>query len=353
MNDQIVESRGHFGQEPAAPRLPVDQPVRNAFARRLVFFVGGLLLVFVGLESLVRVNSSLFEAVADYGRTKVAMFAKHPRAQFLMLGSSRTEETVSPILVTRAIRNIAPELEDVSGFNAAFAGSNLNSLIALAPQFDFSNNLRIVVIEVSEPQIYTPPPPREEPKSAATSIEDELAEANRHIHLVRYRKAFLSDKLGRMIALLFFAPRLSGWETKAKDMIASLRGREEQSAVDFDEIVWTPELFSPSSVPQTLDAHHESIVARIVSVAHEFQKRGIKVVFAVPPVKRDFRAPEKVTMKPLFSEVARRVNSELWNFSPLPLPDSFFRDESHLGDIGRAHYSQALATQIARVLKTE
>ena len=349
----MLEPRCHLDQKPTTSPLHFDSPARKASTHRLLFFVGGLLLALGGLESLVRANSSLFEAVSDRAHTKIAMLETHPRAQFIFLGSSRTEGTVSPVLVTRALQKSVPELGEVSGFNAAFAGSNLDSLNALVSRFDFPNNLRLVVIEVSVPQLFIPPAPQEESKSAATTIEDKLAEAARHIYFIRYRKSFLSDSLGRVFELLIFAPHLSGWETKAKDQIASWLGREEQSAVGFDETLWIPDFFMPSALAQTLDARNEMLVERLVSLAHEFHKHGIKVTFVVPPVKRDFATPEKDVLRPLFSEVARRTQSELWNFAVLPLSDSLFRDESHLGDIGRAHYSQALAMQLARILKSE
>jgi hypothetical protein len=48
----------------------------------------------------------------------------------------------------------------------------------------------------------------------------------------------------------------------------------------------------------------------------------------------------------MFAEVARRSGCEVWDFSSLALPERFFRNPSHLGDEGRAHFSRALAAEM-------
>ncbi len=319
--------------------------------RRLVYFVLGLLLAVVALECFVRANSSLFAAASHRALTKVAIFEKHPRVDFLFLGTSRTQDGVSPVLMTRALREISPELGDVPGYNAAFTGSSLDSLIELVPHFGFRRDLKLVIIEVSSPQILNEPAPWKESEIPPVSVEDKLRNAAGNFHFIRYRKAFLSDNLGRLPALLIFPRSLSGWETKGKDQVASWLGREEQSANGFDAKIWTPELCTTASPAQKLDAINDAVANQLVAVARQFQEHGIKVAFAVPPMTRALDAPEKKSMKPLLVEIARRSECEVWNFAPLTLPDHFFRDPSHLGTVGRAHYSKALALQAAHLLK--
>ena len=322
----------------------------DSSVRRLLWFVGGLCLVLGGLEWVVRANVDVLDALSDRGRMKVAMFAQHPDAQFLILGSSRLEGAVSPVLVSRSLRRTAPELGEVRGFNAAFAGSSLAALTALVPRITFSETLRLVMIEISTAQLHMPAPQAEAVSSAVT-IEDRLVAAVQQVQFVKYRKAY--GYIGYVPALLFFGPRLSGWETKAKDQIASWRGREEEEARDFNGTMWGPEVISPSSDAIDLDARNEMLVERLVDVAGHFQKRGVTVVFVVPPLKRDLDAPEKGKLVPLFAEIARRTHCEVWNFAPRVLPDPLFRDASHLGDVGRAHYSQALAGPMARILTAQ
>jgi hypothetical protein len=324
-------------------------------ACRLLYFVFGFLLALGLLELLVRQNAHLFEAASHRALAKAAMFEKHPRVNILFLGTSRTQDGVSPDLVTRALGEIAPKLGEVRGFNAAFTGSSLDSLIAIAPRFGFRPDLRVVVIELSAPQIGNDPTPWEEPKIAPQTIEDKLAAALRSIYFVRYRTAFNSDNLGRLPALLIFGSSMGGWETKGNDQLAAWLGRKEQAAVDFNPALWTPELFTPDAPPTALDSDTDAIATKLVTLIRQFENHGIKVVFTVPPLTRAWfeSSPEKDRLRLLFSEIARRGKCEVWNFSTLRLPDSFFRDPSHLGKEGRAHYSRALALQMARVLNGE
>lgn len=324
---------------------------KRASVRRLALFLGGLCTVFGGLEWVVQANSELLEALSDRGQIKVAMFAQRSRDQFLFLGSSRTEGGVSPVLITRALRNIAPALGDVHGFNAAVAGSDLNALSALVSRIGFTNNLRLVVVELSSVQLKIEPLPQEEPPLSAVTIEDRLAALTHHVHLIKHRKGYRN--LGYLPAILILGPHLSGWETKAKDQIAAFRGVQEAEAVGFDERLWGPDIVFPSASPQPLDEQSEKIVARVVALAHDLQEHGVRVVFAVPPLRSDFAAPEKGLLRPLFAEVARRTHCEVWDFSSRSLPDIFFRDASHLGDVGRAHYSRALARPIVEAMKAK
>jgi hypothetical protein len=343
--DQFSQSASH----PERPSPPANPPNST---RRLVHFVIGLLLLFAGLELLVRRNATLFEAASHRALAKVAMFKQHPRVDILFLGTSRTQDGVSPDLVTRALGEIAPDLGPLPGYNAAFTGSSLDALLALVPRFGYRSGLRAVVIELSVPQIFNEPVPWEESDAPVLTVEDKLGEVMHSLYFVRYRKAFLSDNLGRLPALLIFGPSLGGWETRTKDQIGSWLGRKETAAAGFDATLWKPELFLPVASPQTLVAKDETIATQLATVAREFKQHGIKVTFAVPPMTHGFQfAPERDKLKPLFSEVARRGGCEVWNFATLSLPDPLFRDPSHLGTEGRAHYSRALAIQVARILK--
>jgi hypothetical protein len=323
----------------------------NRPAARLAWFIGGLLVLLVALELFERSHSVLFAAATHRGLTKVAMFDRHPTVNMLFLGSSRTQDGVSPDLVTRRLHDIAPELGPVTGFNAAFTGSSLGALVSLVPRFDGRADLRLVVIELSDPQIFNEAAPWDEPKRAVVTVEDRLADAMQHIAIVRYRKALIGANLGRLPALLA-ASSMGGWETKGSEQLASWLGQREEQATAFDPRMWRADVLSPAAKPVTL-SHEESDVAdQLASLAAHFRAHGVVPVFAVPPLAAsDLDAPERHGLQPLFAEVARRGQCEVWNFAPVELPDKFFRDVSHLNREGRAHYSDALAQEIARVLK--
>lgn len=323
-------------------------------ARRLSGFVLGLCLALGILECVVQRNTSLFEAASHRALAKVAMFEMHPTVNFLFLGTSRTQDGVSPDLITRTLSEIAPELGEVAGYNAAFTGSSLDALISLVPHFGFRSGLRVAVIELSDPQIFNESVPWEERPSQSVTLEDRLGDWMRGIHFVRFRKAFLSDNLGRLPALLIFGASLGGWETKGNQQVASWLGRREAPANGFDPALWVPELISPNQSRQELDSSNDAIATKLGTVAHQFQEHGIKVVFAVPPMSQNAQdSPERQALRPLFSEVVSRGRCEVWNFAALSLPEPMFRDRTHLGKAGRAHYSRALGIQLAKVLKGE
>lgn len=304
------------------------------------------------LEILVRRHAALFEGASHRALAKAAMSETHPRVDFLCLGTSRTQDGVSPALVTQALGEITPKLGELRGYNAAFTGSSLDTLQAIAPRYYNRKGIHAVIIELSDPQISNDPSPWAGAPTMDATLEDRLARCLRTLALVRYRTAFLPDNLGRLPALLLFAPSLGGWETRGSDQVASWLGRKEQFAVNFDALRWTPEIFTPAALPQQLDATNEVIATRLADLTRSFTDRGIRVAFAVPPLTLRWQpAQERDELRPLFSEVARRGRCEVWNYAAQPLPDDFARDPSHLNGRGRAQWSRALAVQIARLFE--
>jgi len=320
-------------------------------ARRLAWFLAGVVVLLAALELFERRHSALFAAATHRGLTKAAMFDGHDRVNVLFLGSSRTQDGVSPDLVTRVLQRVAPDLGDLPGFNAAFTGSSLGALIALAPRFDQRRDVRIAVIELSEPQIFNEAAPWEPAQSADASLEGRLAVGLQHVAIVRYRKALIGANLGRLPSLL--APSsLGGWETKGGEQLASWMGKREAFATDFDSSRWRPEVITASTAPVTLDESSGAAADQLAQLSARYRDRGIVPIFAVPPLSTSEReAPERHGLRALFAEVARRGQCEVWNFAPVELPEAFFRDASHLNREGRAQFSEALAQEIARILK--
>ena len=327
-----------------------NQAVPSAW--RLVAFVAGVAVGLCALELLVRRKAALFEGASHRALAKAAMSETHPRVDFLFLGTSRTQDGVSPALVTQALGELAPEWGGLRGYNAAFTGSSLDTLRSIAPRYRGREGIGAVIIELSDPQISNDPSPWAEAPPPRATFEDKLARQLRKLAFVRHRAAFLTDNLGRLPALLLFAPSLGGWETRGVDQVASWLGRKEPAAAGFDARLWTPEVFTPAAPPWRLIAAHDLIATSLADLARSFTDHGIHVAFAVPPLTRRWQpAPERDELRPLFSEVARRGGCEVWNYAAVPLPDDLSRDPSHLNSRGRAHWSRALARPIARLFE--
>ena len=330
--------------------LPASTP--GSPARRLGGFLLGLLILVSAIEWGMRYNDSLFEAASHRALTKVAIFGKHPQVEVLFLGTSRTQDGVCPELASQALRETAPDLGSVQGFNAAFTGSSLDALLALVPRFGFRRDLRLVVIELSEPQIVNEPAPWEEPSSTPTTLEERLGLWTRHFAVVRHRKVFLGDSLGRLPALLVFGASLGGWETKGSQQIGSWLGRKEPPASGFDPSLWIPHRFVGGAPEQPLTSPRDAVADRLAEVARRFRSRGIEVRFAVPPLSATVMdAPERRDLRPLFAEVARRSGCEVWDYSAARPPEGLFKDAGHLNREGRAHYSRSLGDRLAEALK--
>jgi hypothetical protein len=324
--------------------------------RRLAWFLIGVAIIVLCLELFERRHHALFAAATHRGLTKAAMFERHGKVSVLFLGSSRAQDGVSPDLVTRALVQIAPDLGELPGFNAAFTGSSLGALIALAPRFETSGNVRIAVIELSEPQVFNEAAPWESSETAAATFEERLAAGLQHVAVVRYRKALIGANLGRLPSLLA-ASSMGGWETKGSEQLASWMGRREDRATGFDPSLWRPEVITALSPPpqsSSLDPAASAAADQLAGLAARYRSRGIVPVYAVPPLSGAMDdAPERHGLRALFAEVARRGQCEVWNFATLEPPEDYFRDISHLNREGRAQFSEALAHEIARVLKSQ
>jgi hypothetical protein len=336
--------------ENRAPARPVVLP-----SRRLALFLGGLLVLLASLECLVRWKEPLFAAASHRALAKAAMLEQRPRVDILYLGTSRTQDGVSPDLVTRSLQEIAPQLGKITGFNAAFTGSSLDALISLAQRFARRPGLRVLVVELSEPQLLNGPAPWKIPDTPAVTLEDRLARVlSAKVYLVRYRSAFLLENLSRLQALLLFGPSLGGWETKGSDQVASWLGHKEKPATGFELARWQPKRLRPDAPLQRLTPVSDTQASRLSEIAGYYSGRGVRVVFVVPPVTHAFTpVPGRETLDPLFAEVARRSGCEVWDFSSLDLPRALFHDPSHLSGEGRAHFSRALAVQLTGLLNKE
>ncbi|MSU32713.1 MAG: hypothetical protein EXS25_08670 [Pedosphaera sp.] len=335
--------------------IPNHTHVLTRSHRRLLAFVLGL-IVFAGLVELgVRCNVLLFSAASHRALAKVAMFERHSRVDILFLGTSRTQDGVSPALIAEAVTKFSPALGEIRGYNAAFTSSSLDALEALGSRFLSKPELKLVVIELSDPQQRNPATPwnGDVVKASPSTLEGRLIQWAQKIYCVKQRSAFVSDNITRLPALLLFAPSLGGWEVKGSDQLTVWLGHREKPAEDFDFKAWQPVMLPSNASNQSLNTGAEQwvIADRFSQVASQYKARGIQVVFASPPLRHHpSLTSERASMEALFQAVSYRSQCEVWDFSSSKVADRFFRDPSHLNTEGRAHYSKALAVEITRLL---
>jgi hypothetical protein len=317
-------------------------------------FVAGMLVLGVCVEMWVRNNELLFESATHRALAKAAICDRHPRVDFLLFGTSRTQDGVSPNLISRALAEADSEMGSQRGYNAAFTSSSIDALEAIADRFLVRRELKWVVFEISDPQNSNPPTPWNNTgrDSESPALEARLVRFLEHVRFVRHRAAFVSDNLARLPALLVFAPALGGWEVKGSDQLASWLGHAEAAVEGFRTAEWQPRIFRGEDPTASLNAEVSALADRYAAIARRYRNRGVRVAFASPPLGQDWTpAPERNELKSLFAEVARRSGCEVWDYSSLVLAPGYFRNPSHLGRVGRAHYSHALGHEAARLFR--
>lgn len=313
--------------EPSVWSLVLQRPSQFRYARpavrRLSIFVLGLVGIVAGLEILVRWNEPLFASATHRALATVAMFDRHARVDFLLFGTSRTQDGVSPYLISRSLQQFGTTLGEFCGYNAAFTSSSIDALEALADRFVARPELRWVVFELSDPQIVNLATSWNSPPQKGGSVEADLASLTCRIQLVKHREAFVSDNIARLPALLVFGPSLAG-EVRGIDQVSTWLGRRERTAEDFDAPIWKPRVIGPYARQMSLEPEMNAIANRLVAISSKYSSRGIRVSSASPPLSREWSlARERDELQPLFTEVARRSGCEVWDFASLDLPNGF------------------------------
>ncbi len=317
----------------------MDKPTQ-----RLGAFAVGVLALLGGCELWVRSHEALFRAATHRALAKAALLDRQGSIDVLFVGTSRTQDGVSPRIFSQRLAAIGVA-SPVRAFNLAFTSSSLETLEYLAVRYAARQGLKLVVLELSVPQLKNETPPWEGPSRPPGTWEDGLFEGlERHVRLVAHRKALLGENLIRLPGLVFFPHKLDGSEVmltdqlrKALDWRSDSRGPDEAGS-------WPPRVVLPASIIPggTLESQW---VRRMARIARSFTERGTRVVFVVPPLAAtDASAEERAPMmKRMFAELATASESEVWDFSDQAHSDDFFRGATHLNERGRSAFSRALA----------
>lgn len=313
--------------------------------KQLLLYVAGVVATLALIEGGVRWKAHLFAAASHRTLTKLAVLEQQPEVQLLFVGSSRTQDGVSPRLVSEELASLDPKLAGVRGFNAASTATSLETLEWLTSEVAGRPGLRLAILEVSGPQLTHAQPQFLESPRPPADLEGRLADQiRRHLALVEHRGVLFSDNLTRLPALLIFGQSLDGSEVMAGEQLAAWRGHHEPLAGAFDESGWRLRSLDTTTVAAAAQ------VDELASVASQFTRQGVQVVFMVPPLARSYAdAPERgAAMHELLRELHARTQAEVWDWSAAELPDALFRGSSHLNHPGRAQFARVLARQLAR-----
>lgn len=323
----------------AAPLTRASSPVPRLFA-----YVLGVALVLGACEGLMRAAEAVFRAASHRTLTKLAQLQRHGPTEVLFIGTSRTNDGVSPRLFSDELVAERPELSWVHGFNLSSASSSMEIVEWLTQQVAARPGLRLVFVEVSDVQLKSVPLQWEPPKEAPTTLEGRLERfLETHSRLVADRGVLFSDNVTRLPGLLLFAPALDGSEVLVTDQLKAWMGIQGPRIPVKDLSAWKVgdgAVLTEAGSPPASDR-----LDRLVAVAKAFQDHGVRVVFNVPPLAPELRqAPERTSSMHEFLRVlGARSGAEVWDWSGATLPDDIFRGTTHLNHIGRAQFSRALA----------
>ena len=259
--------------------------------RRLLSFAAGLAALALALEAFIRTHEAPFAAAANRALAKAALLDAHGPVDVLFFGTSRVQDGVSPRVFSDSLG------DGVAAFNLAFTSSSLQSLEALAERYETRAGLKLVVLELSTPQLENGAPVWEETPNG-TDVEGRLTGwVHEHVRAVAHRQALVSDALVRLPSLLWFAPALDGSETRVTDQLASFFGHRERVPEGFDAAAWEPKRWtaqeaSPrdptgswqgSLIAQAVGKAQAPLVDRLARLVAGYRSHGVRAVFVVPP----------------------------------------------------------------------
>jgi hypothetical protein len=307
---------------------------------RLLLLAGTVFGLLLTLEVLCRVEPEGLAAVAQRARVELALLHAKGPVDFVALGTSRTNDGLSPALLGLG-----------NGFSAATPSSSLPTLEFQAAHVGAQ---KLVFVELSRPQGEPTAMGAETAQPAGSSVGDPVGEwLHAHSALLQVRRAFALENLPRVLGLLT-ARALDGSEWfRSRQLVEMLRPPSPPAGVT-DDAAWKAPPFIPSGaegpVPPVFDEDSARRLEGFERVVNSLRERGAKVVFVAPPLARLYRVEECTPVQnTLRQAISRRTAAPLLDFTCADVDERWFVDGQHLSSPGRAKYSKALG-EAARAL---
>jgi hypothetical protein len=302
--------------------------------RRLLQLIALVLGFLFALEVACRFKQEGLAAVAHRVRFKLALLHARGAVDFVVLGSSRSNDGVKP-----------PLLGLGDGFSAATPSTSLQTL-----EF-FAGNLgpqKRVLVEVSKPTFGDFPMEAVDAMPAGSYEGDPFgAWLQAHSALLQLRRAFAIENLPRVFAL-FFPSRFDGSEwLRTRFLIEAFREADVAPPGVSDDAEWKPASLALTAPTTTLDADGERVVSGFVRLVTQLRANGAQVVLMAPPVGSGWKGDECTEAMTLVRrEVARRTGAPLLDFTCAQVSDLWFVEGQHLSAQGRSRFSRALGEAV-------
>lgn len=312
--------------------------------KRLVLYVCGLITVACWLEVLCRYSQPLLRAVSHRSLFKAALLQRRLPQDIVFFGTSRTGEALRPgPFVDELQREGAPRLR---AFNVSTPYSSLDILDVVATRFAGAPELKLALVEISEPQVHRNTLPwADEPAIDADWDSRAFDWLKGHSALVAERKAFVLNSLGRLAIVGLFGSHCDGTEEMGGDYLKVALGRKRDvDPSQFLPVDCQPETIAPAPGPVAGWGAEPDIYAHI---ARAFDAHHVATVFYIPPFREPSDAIENSpSYRALYGAIADRTGKPVWSFGGCRLPATYFRDPTHLSTLGGSHFSHLVAREV-------
>ncbi|MDP3152097.1 MAG: hypothetical protein Q8N23_05470 [Archangium sp.] len=298
-------------------------------SRRLLLLAATVLGLLFALEVLCRVQPEGLAAVAHRVRFKLALLHEKGPVDFVALGTSRSNDGLSPSL-----------LQLGTGFSAATPSSSLPTLEFQAAHLGAQKR---VFVELSRPQGDPTAMDADSTPAAGSWAGDPIGEwLHQHSALLQVRRAFALENLPRVLGLLA-ASSLDGSEWfRSRQLVETFRPPSPPEGVA-DDAAWRPQRFEVPPEPPELDEDGARVLVGYERALASLKAQGARVVLVGPPVGSGLRAEECTPERNrLRHTIALRTVTPLLDFTCAEVDDRWFVDGEHLSSPGRAKYSKAL-----------
>jgi len=331
------------------------QSLYSVIQNKAVLYFIVIIAFFISLELTVRYHEDSVFALQEKALIKLQMFLLRGQTDITFIGSSRTQDGIEPDVISKTLADSDPSLQNIRVFNSGSASASLDKLYFLAIKALDKANLKIMAIEVSQPQLadlkWAPSFYSEQP---ATDTEDFLQKAlSKYSYIVRYRKSF---RLGNLLRspVLMMADYSDGTEIFRRGNAKQWLADSHIDLTEDDKQHWQSKLFIPSTIKPP--ATSEKYINTYLSIAEKAREKGIKLILYTPPVTEGEMKKEcDQQYQDTYKELASIIQAPLILHSCQKLRKVFFynNDHSHLNKIGRTVWSKTLAEDFLKPLLTE
>lgn len=316
--------------------------VTNTTRKKAIKYFIYLGATFILIEIFLYATPFIFANLIDRARLKSAMFNFRDETEILFLGSSRSQDGISPKVIEQNLKGST--IETWKGFNGSITGANIHRLKEIFDRTIEKEGLKLVVIEISVPQL------NEQEIYTSTSTDSLDFEGQLHevvadkMKLIEWRKAFRMDNLKNAPAILA-ADQLEGSEFFRANALKDFFSSDEFELSVTQQEAWQPTKFAPIDSASSSASNVPKIINELTSKA---QKLGVKTLLVIPPlVNKRYETEHTPEVIQLYQEIANATGKTIINFSDAKVSESLFRDkDSHLNKEGRFVYSTMLAQVI-------